>query len=359
MEWETTDHPSASLDDDLTLVELLFEKPHLLGEDLVLIGEARGTSESGLGGRIVVGWRRAGGPLVLGVTTGSGSEALLVEAIGYAGTVHAWTLARWSEEVRRYWDSAPPELVERIAARWVLPAGAPWDVAAWTRAGWGEEPREGLSAIALLATRIPESCARAITWLARRAAIAAFRIRWYGADATPEPRIEKVAGDWKADSLEPEAAGAAQTFTIAEAASAVDAGQTLVTQIESMCAELGCRISRRGEGWIRIDGMRRSLRAFPDAGWLDLQLVGIDEGSLVGLAHRYGVPLRHEPPSGAPPGIHLRLEGEELDSGVRALLAAWLGGGPGAPSTRAHPSTSVEDVRSRRPRNPGSRPKHR
>src|SRR5919106_6206424 len=94
MEWETTDpaqdhatgEKSSILDDDASLVELLFEKPKLIAEDVLLLGEARAASESGVAGRIVVGWRRAGGPLVLGVTTGSGSEALLVEVIGKAGT---------------------------------------------------------------------------------------------------------------------------------------------------------------------------------------------------------------------------------------------------------------------------------
>jgi hypothetical protein len=371
MEWETTDpsqdraaagESSSILDDDASLVELLFERPELIAEDVLLIAEARAGSESGMAGRIAIGWRRGGGPLVIGVTTGSGSEALLVEAISHAAKMDAWPLARWNEHVRRYWAEASPELAERVATRWALPSTA-WDVASWTNAAWGEEPLEGPCAIALVATRIPEACERAIAWLTPPAAIAAFRIRWYGEDATPGPRIERVTGGWPATTREANTSTSPEPITAptrddvaarepVTAPTHNDVAGSLIDQIEALCTELGCRVSRRGEEWVRIDGIGRTVRAFPGTRWLDLQLVGVDEGSLVGLSYRHGVSLAREAPPGAPPGVHLRLEGTELEPGVRSLLVAWLGGRAEEPGGRTRPPHPPAEARPRKPRNP-------
>jgi hypothetical protein len=91
---------------------------------------------------------------------------------------------------------------------------------------------------------------------------------------------------------------------------------------------------------------------------LDLQLVGVDEGSLVGLSYRHGVPLGREAPPDAPPGVHLRLHRTELEPGVRSLLAAWLGGGAEQVRGPDHPSGPSE-ARPRKPRNPSRRNKPR
>lgn len=101
-----------------------------------------------------------------------------------------------------------------------------------------------------------------------------------------------------------------------------------MTRIESVARAAGGRIAWSGRDWVRIDGPGRSLRVFPGSRGVDLQLVGADEGTCVGLGFRHGVPLSDPSPEGAPPGVHLRLSApEELDTAVEELLTGWLAGG--------------------------------
>jgi hypothetical protein len=97
----------------------------------------------------------------------------------------------------------------------------------------------------------------------------------------------------------------------------------LLASIEAIARETGSAVSRAGD-WVRIAGARRSLRAFPSEEWVDLQLVGLDEGTMVGLRYRHGVPLRLEAGEGAPPGVHLRVRGDELGPAVEGLIRGWL-----------------------------------
>lgn len=332
---ERDDGGLSVLDDAGTFVEFLMGKPELLPEDVLVIGEARDAETDAPGGRLAIAWRHEGGAALLGVTTGSGSEALLVETIGFLARTEDWPLVRWSESVGRYWERAPVELRNRMAKRWGISLDTAWSVASWTRAAWGEEPIEGKTAIALVATQIPPGIEAVVEWLARYQPAAAFRIRWYDEDATPGPRFDRVAGSWGG---EPEAPG--------------DPAAILAV-LEKRCLDAGCRVARRAAEWVRFDGNGRSVRAFPGPAWVDLQLVGIDEGTRIGLGYRFGVSLAREAPPDAPPGVHLRLVGSGLDPAVGALVDAWLGGTAAGPAVSAAPRTG--GGRSRKPRNASRR----
>lgn len=326
------------LDDDASFVELLLERPELVAPDLLLVAEMRGVEEGAGPGRILLGWRRDGGPALIGVTTGSGSAGLLVETIAFAERNAGWTPSQWDAAVRRHWEAAPIELRERLAARWGLVLEAPWVLGSWTRAAWAAEPAPGVSAIGLVGTRIPDSVRDAVTWLAEREPVAAFRIRWYGEDAVPAPRIDRLAGSWETRARAaavPAPAPAAPPVAAEPTTTGHPYAARLVAEIEQRCRELGGRVTHR-DGWVRLEVLR-SLRVFPGPLWIDLQFVRIDEGALVGFRYRYGLPLSFEPPPGAPPSAHLRVAGSRLPPAVVELVERWLAGaiprrsGPPAP----------------------------
>jgi hypothetical protein len=111
---------------------------------------------------------------------------------------------------------------------------------------------------------------------------------------------------------------------------------------------------------MRVAGRRRSLRVFPGADGVDLQLVGLDEGTCAGLRYRFGVPLSLQPPPGAPPGVHLRVHGPELGSPLEAMIRFWLEAppGPAAEPLRELPVKAAPidgPPKPRKPRNPRRR----
>src|SRR5687768_15054057 len=83
---------SAVLDDDLSFFELLLVRPDLLGSDVVFLADGRGWEGTGTGWPLAVGWRRQGGPVILGVTTGAATGDLLVEPLQLAGASSAWSI---------------------------------------------------------------------------------------------------------------------------------------------------------------------------------------------------------------------------------------------------------------------------
>jgi hypothetical protein len=133
--------------------------------------------------------------------------------------------------------------------------------------------------------------------------------------------------------------------------------EQIVAAIETLGRDIGCAISANS-GWIRIAGARRSLRIFPGPAWVDFQLVGLDEGTLIGLGYRYGIPLSLEPPPGAPPGAHLRVTGSELEPPLRAMIRMWLEEPPAAAVSPAEPPRDRKPApqKPRKPRNPRRRP---
>jgi hypothetical protein len=112
----------------------------------------------------------------------------------------------------------------------------------------------------------------------------------------------------------------------------------LLSAIEMRCRELETRVAWSGEDWVRFQGHEHSLRVFPGSAWVDLQLVGADEGTLKGLSYRFGVPESLTPGGDAPPEVHFRLaSASDLSPSIHLLLSAWLGEGP-----RTEPEDSPE-----------------
>jgi hypothetical protein len=202
-----------------------------------------------------------------------------------------------------------------------------------------------------VATRVPAPLQSAIEWLAASEAALACRIRWYGAEASAVPRLEPVAGSWVTQQV------FSGPSVVREPNVESGTPEELVAAIETLGCEIGCAISANA-GWIRIAGGRRSLRIFPGPAWVDLQLVGLDEGTLVGLRYRYGIPLSLEPPPGAPPGAHLRVTGSELEPPLRAMFRMWLEEPPPAvvPATGPTREHKAAPQKPRKPRNPRRRP---
>lgn len=104
----------------------------------------------------------------------------------------------------------------------------------------------------------------------------------------------------------------------------------LLIVLERWCQRSGATVTWSGREWVRFEGPRHSLRVFPGPSFVDLQLVGADEGTLTGLKYRHGVLKRMDPPLDAPPEVHIRLKGgEDLSPGLSFLLASWLRGSGG------------------------------
>lgn len=76
---------------------------------------------------------------------------------------------------------------------------------------------------------------------------------------------------------------------------------------------------------------------------MDLQLVGANEGALVGLRFRHGISLTSEPPPGAPVGVHHRVrDAAEVTGALVELLNEWLSGE--VPSPGSGPPAAAPDA---------------
>ncbi|HUP01646.1 MAG TPA: hypothetical protein VM737_09030 [Gemmatimonadota bacterium] len=324
--FQSADLNPLALDDDATLFQLLLRHPDFLEPDVIFMADGRVLAESDPAWRTVLGWRRSGGPILLGVTTGPAPDALLIEVLQLAEASAEWPIGRWNEALAAYWGSADARLVEAIKLGWRFDARESWSVEAWTRAAWGVEPIAGRSAVGLLAAEMPPALLRAVDWLAAGGReIAAFEVRRMGAGKAPTYLSDRVAGSWgrpvERPPVAPEVGLRRETYV--RHTGSVTAG--LLSAVEARCLAAGSKEAWSGEDWVRFDGPGRSLRVFPGAAWVDLQFVGADEGTLAGLRYRYGVSTTLVPSTGAPPEVHLRLASTaDFSPAVEVLLSAWL-----------------------------------
>jgi hypothetical protein len=271
-------------------------------------------SESDPARRSVLGWHRYGGPVLLGATTGVADPALLVETVQLAGVSAEWSPEQWDEALAAFWAGADQELKQRVARCWQL-SSEPWRLESWTRAAWGEAPAKGRALVGVIAGSVPLRVRRTIDWLAAEGReIAGYEVR----------RMQ--SGEAITYWTTPEEAGRRRD-TYVHHTGGVTAG--LLSAVEMRCRELESQVAWSGEDWVRFDGHEHSLRVFPGAAWVDLQLVGADEGTLKGLSYRFGVSESLTPGEDAPPEVHFRLaSASDLSPSIHLLLGAWLGEGP-------------------------------
>lgn len=344
-EFERADRGRLALSDDESLLSLLLVHPDFLVDDVVFFADGRVLPESDPAWRTMIGWHRRGGPVLLGLTTGTGRPGLLVEALDLAEATHGWPLDRWDAAVAAYWESADPAIRERVSERWQLSADEPWPVAAWTRAAWQAEPTPARAVVGVLAAAVPLPVRRAIAWLAAGAReVAAFEARRAATGESPTYWTSRVAGGWhRPSAAAPDDAAGLRRATYVRHTGGVTA--RLLAAIEAACRDAGSTVAWSGAEWVRFDGADRSLRVFPGAAWVDLQFAGADEGTLTGLRYRFGVPRRLTPPEGAPPEVHLRLgEAEDLSPAVQLLVTAWLEGTVAADAAPPAPAVSPEGL---------------
>jgi hypothetical protein len=324
--FESADLSPPALSDDAALFALLLNHPDFLDEDVLFMADGRVLAESDPAWRTVLGWHRGSGPVLLGVTTGGAGESLLIEVLQLAESSADWPLARWDEALAAFWGSSDGALRQRVAERWGL-KGEVWTVEGWAQAVWDGPPTKGRAAVGILAAEVPVAIRRAVAWLAAGGReIAAFEVQRMVAGSAPIYWTNLVAGAWHR-RVTPVAASAdagLRRETYVRHTGSVTAG--LLSAVEARGLQVGSKVAWSGQDWVRFDGAGRSLRVFPGAGWIDLQFVDADEGTLTGLRYRYGVAVALEPPPDAPPGVHLRLSSAgDMNPAVELLLTAWLG----------------------------------
>lgn len=321
--------PDLSSSDDAALLELLLDSPDRIDLRIVLWADGRVLPESDPGRRTLVGWHQAGGPVLLGVTTGVATEEALFEAFHLAALEGAAPVERWKDPLESFWGDADPGLRERIGARWGHPERIT-SPEAWTGLAWGTPPVSGPPRTGVVAARVPDPLRRTVDWLADLGVeVAAWEIERADDSADGAFRFRRVAGRWGdlPDRPLPAMEEERRRRTYVRHTGGVTAA--LLAGLEKACRSSGATVAWSGREWVRFDGPGRSLRIFPGTEGIDLQFVGADEGTLIGLRFRYGVSVGTDPPAGAPPGVHLRLASpEDLGPEVRLLVKAWLGGRP-------------------------------
>ena len=325
--FETAELGALTLADDGPLFTLLLMHPDALAEDVIFFADGRVVPESDPAVRTLLGWHRQGGVVVLGFTTAAAVSDLLVEVLRLAEIVADWDTERWDEVVLEYWGSADAALVERVADRWNLSREEGWTLASWTGAMWDETPEPGRPIVGVLAGEVPESVRGAIDWLSVGSReIAAFEARRIVSGETPTYWTTPVAGAWaRPVPLTGEEGPDRRRETFVRRTGSVTGG--LLAAVEKRCLDSGSAVAWSGEDWVRFDGASRSLRVFPGAAWVDLQLVGADEGALIGMRYRYALPNRLKPPGDAPPEVHVRLVATaDFGPEVQLLLSDWLSG---------------------------------
>jgi hypothetical protein len=346
-----------ALSDDASLFALLLQHPDWLSSDVVFVADGRVLSESDPARRSVLGWHRYGGPVLLGATTGVADPALLVETVQLAGVSAEWSPEQWDEALAAFWAGADQELKQRVARCWQL-SSEPWRLESWTRAAWGEAPAKGRALVGVIAGSVPLRVRRTIDWLAAEGReIAGYEVRRMQSGEAITYWTTPVAGAWPhaADAGPvPEEAGRRRD-TYVHHTGGVTAG--LLSAVEMRCRELESQVAWSGEDWVRFDGHEHSLRVFPGAAWVDLQLVGADEGTLKGLSYRFGVSESLTPGEDAPPEVHFRLaSASDLSPSIHLLLGAWLGEGP--PDERTPDPPLDLDLLTKKPEPVSSPPDH-
>ncbi|MGH7563023.1 MAG: hypothetical protein ACREK5_01180 [Gemmatimonadota bacterium] len=344
--FETAELGALTLADDAALFTLLLTYPDALAEDVVFFADGRVLPESDPAWRTVLGWHRQGGPVLLGVTTAQAEPGLFVETLRLAESVADWGVERWDETVLEYWGSADEAMVTRIVDRWELSRDEGWTLGSWTRAMWDEDPGLGRPIVGLLGAEVPEAVRGAVEWLASgHREIAAFEASRIVTGESPTYWTHSVAGAWyRPVPLTTEDEPDRRRATYVRRTGSVTG--RLLAAVEARCLEAGSAVAWSGEDWVRFDGASRCLRVFPGETWVDLQLVGADEGNLIGLRYRYGVPTRLKPPADAPPEVHVRLSAaEDFGAEVQVMLSDWLSGRQArSPEPQARPRIVVRDV---------------
>lgn len=277
---------------------------------------------------ILLGWRRAGGSLVVGAIGGSASPALLAATEAVAETTSAWTDARWAEAFRAFWKAADARLREALAERLPLPPGGEWTLESWSATVWGAysggvEP----GAVAVLGTSIPDEVREGVRDLRRRVRAAAFTVEPLD-ESRGRIRCSLVAGEL--DPLpERTLPGDLDVGERGRRSGRPRVLEEVLPAVERVAAESGARPTWSRRDWVRFEGPRGVVRVFPRGEGVWLQLVGADEGARAGLWYRHGL----APDSGAdtpldpPPGAHLFLrDAEALTPPVESLLRHWLRG---------------------------------
>lgn len=315
--------------DDAALLELLLGSPDRIDPRIVLWADGRVLPKSDPGRRTVVGWHRGGGPVLLSVTTGVATDGALLEAFHLAAIEGEAPVERWEDPLETFWDGADPGLRDRIAGTWGH-RGRIASPRAWTELAWGAPPVSGPARTGVVAARVPGALRRTIAWLADLGVeVAAWEIARSSAPGDAGFGFERVAGRWSDPPERPLPAMDEERRRRTYVRHTGGITAALLSELETTCRSSGAAVAWSGEEWVRFDGPGRSLRVFPGMEWIDLQFVGADEGTLIGLRFRYGVSVGGDAPSGAPPGVHLRLSSpEDLGPEVRLLVRAWLGGRP-------------------------------
>jgi len=269
---------------------------------------------------ILLGWRRSGGPVVVGTSEGVADAGLLTATLGLAEKTAEWTPGRWGEAFHSFWSNADPSLRNALATRLPLPEAEPWSLVEWSEAVWGTYAESGSTAVALVARELEPDVLSSLEWLGRRTGWAA----GFSAEPLDEGggriRCFRVAGSLDSDEPRPLPGEAGR--------SPGEGSPDPLDTVERLALDAGASASWSRREWVRFRGPGGTIRAFPRQDALWLQLVGADEGTLAGLRFRHGVPLDGPGSPDAPPGAHLALrQVSDVTDSVEAVIREWLQGG--------------------------------
>jgi hypothetical protein len=277
---------------------------------------------------ILLGWRRAGGALVLGASDGAASLELLAATKVVVAATTEWTDARWDAAFRSFWSTADPELRNALAERLPLPRGS-WTLASWSETVWGAYAGGVESAaLAVLGAAVPEEVRQGVGAMGSLVRAAAFVFEPFD-EARVRIRCTLVAGELDPiaeRSLPGEMDGAAKR--IRRGLGRPRVLDEVLPAIERVAMDSGARPTWSRRDWVRFEGPRGAVRVFPREQGVWLQLVGADEGARAGLWFRHGLPKADDDRSrDAPPGTHMFLrDADALTPAVEALLRHWLRG---------------------------------
>ncbi|MDX1622999.1 MAG: hypothetical protein R3199_03355 [Gemmatimonadota bacterium] len=305
-----------------SLFELLVEPGRIDPDALFWGGEA--LLEEPAAEHLALGWHRRGGPIVLVLVQGPASARSLLAALETAARVEGWKIGRWDDALTKYWEGVDTEVRARIAGRWGLPMGGEWTAGRWASAVWGEGIEPGRVRIGILARSVPVRLRRGIEWLASERRVAA---AW---ERDPDSELARrgfarVAGRWGAG--EPSASPGDPGGEAAAKATGPPGSEPTLEALVGVAEGVGARVVRRGQEWVRLSGPGGDVRCFPAPDGVDVQLVGANEGTLLGLRFRTGVEWGKRVPGDAPPGVHLRVRRPAaLEGSVGRTVAGWLSG---------------------------------
>lgn len=277
---------------------------------------------------ILLGWRRAGGGLVVGTSEEAVTTELWGAAKSLAESTAEWTVDRWDVAFRAFWTAADPSLRNVLAERLPLPAENEWSLASWSEAVWGTFDRVmEPPAVAVVGSSVPEDVVDAILALEGLTRSAAFTFQPLG-ESGERIRCSLVAGildPVPERALPGEIDGPVSPGRIA----APRDPEELLRALERVASGSEAKATWFRRDWVRFEGPCGAVRGFPRGEGVWLQLAGADEGALAGLRFRHGLTqdLMAGAPSDAPPGAHFFLRDvAALTPSIEALLRQWLRG---------------------------------